>query len=182
MAECIYFLCIHSCKCIPSLKLNPFQNPKPLLNFTFCLNKTTIQISCGTCSICIPQEGVHIVKNVNALDKRSVTYDVNTTLSNRIASTSIVQQVRTVLRSSSLDLKPVEQRIAYFDDKLPPLFCVKSNELQHELSIQPFTFMYQSGAATYSVRSCSCISRQEIAQIHTYYQYYYFYQQIFPGM
>ena len=78
------------------------------------------------------------------------------------------QQVLYVLGSSSLDLKPVEQRIAYFDDKLPPLFCVKSNELQHELSIQPFTFMYQSGAAaTYSVRSCSCISRQEIAQIHT---------------
>ena len=55
------------------------------------------------------------------------------------------QQVLYVLGSSSLDLKPVEQRIAYFDDKLPPLFCVKSNELQHELSIQPFTFMYQSG-------------------------------------
>ena len=80
---------------------------------------------------------VHIVKNVNALDNRSVTYDVNTTLSNRIASTC-----KYVLGSSSLDLKPVEQRIAYFDDKLPPLFCVKSNELQHELSIQPFTFMY----------------------------------------
>ena len=64
---------------------------------------------------------VHIVKNVNALDNRSVTYDVNTTLSNRIASTC-----KYVLGSSSLDLKPVEQRIAYFDDKLPPLFCVKA--------------------------------------------------------